>query len=295
MSFPPCFQMRKLIFPGFRSVLSFTSSGTRKALRCSAGAVQTDVHRKLNAAGLFPVHGRLTNMLQVSLRDNKVNGAKKQFFFRSSNNGSLSTDELVKEMYSFNTTITEADTLGVLNVLKRLVVKYVNLGYTVHTPLGYFHASASGSTDDADEDFAYKSLANNHEISLLYCPSAEVNSNVQDGIKIERVSGRLIISPEITIVKNAVGENTAEIKPNDSIVILGNYLKYDESDDGQGVFLKKDGTETRLTYCPHNTDGKLEARIPAGTAAGEYTVIVRNKPSSVILEVYWKKLLVITA
>ena len=275
-------------------MLSFTPSGTLKALRCSAGAVQNVKCTGTGRRGTVSVHGRITIMLQVSLRDNKTNNAKKQFFFRSSNNGSLSTDDLVKEMYSFNTTITEADTLGVLNVMKRLVVKYINLGYTVHTPLGYFHASASGSTDDADEDFAHKSLTNNHEVSLLYCPSTEVNSQMQDGIKIERVSGRLIMTPEITIVKNAVGENTAEIKPNDSIIILGDYLKYDESDEKQGVFLKKDETETHLSYCPHNTNAKLEVRIPSGTAAGEYTVIVRNKPSVTSMEVYYKKPVVIT-
>jgi hypothetical protein len=240
------------------------------------------------------MYRRILSMLQVSLRDNKTINAKKQFFFRSSNNGSLTIDELVKEMYSFNTTITEADTLGVLNVMKRLMVKYVNLGYTVHTPLGYFHASASGSTDNAEEDFAHKNLTNNHEVSLLYCPSTEVNSQVQDDIKIERVSGRLIMTPEITIVKNAVGANTAEIKPNDSIIILGDYLKYDESDEKQGVFLSKDGSEVHLTYCPHNTDGKLEVRIPSGTAAGEYTVIVRNKPSATSMEVYYRKPVVIT-
>jgi hypothetical protein len=244
--------------------------------------------------GTVRVHGRITIMLQVSLRDNKTSNAKKQFFFRSSNNGNLSTDELVKEMYSFNTTITEADTLGVLNVMKRLVVKYISLGYTVHTPLGYFHASASGSTDDADEDFAHKSLTNNHEVSLLYCPSTEVNSQMQDDIKIERVSSRLIMTPEITIVKNGVGTNTAEIKPNDSIVILGDYLKYDESDEKQGVFLEQNGNETHLTYCPHNTNAKLEVRIPTGTVPGEYTVIVRNKPSATGMEVYYKKPVVIT-
>jgi hypothetical protein len=232
-------------------------------------------------------------MLQVSLRENKTTNAKRKYYFRSSNNGEFSVDQLVSEMASFNTTITEADTLGVLNVMKRLVVKYVSLGYTVHTPIGYFHASASGSTDDLLEQFIPNSQTNNHEIALLYCPAPEVTKKMMNDIQVERVSNKLIMTPSIDVVKNAAGSADAEINPGDSIVILGDYLRYDESDEKQGIFLGKDDTETRLTYCTHNTCGKLAARIPSGFAAGSYTVTIRNVPSTTMVETICKKLLVI--
>jgi hypothetical protein len=234
-------------------------------------------------------------MLQVSLRENMTNNAKRKYFFRSSNNGELTVDQLVSEMATFNTTITEADTLGVLNVMKRLLIKYVNLGYIVHTPLGYFHASASGSTDDLLELFEPKRHDNNHAIALLYCPSTEVNTKMKDGIQTERVSNRLITMPSIDMVQNAAGDADAEIHPGDIVLILGDYLKYDETDEKQGIFLSKTGTETKLTYCPHNTGGQLEARIPSDLAAGIYGVIIRNVPTATFTETAWKKKLVITA
>jgi hypothetical protein len=234
-------------------------------------------------------------MLQVSLRENMTKNAKRKYFFRSSNNGELTVDQLVSEMATFNTTITEADTLGVLNVMKRLLIKYVNLGYIVHTPLGYFHASASGSTDDLLEQFDPKNHDTNHDIALLYCSSTEVNTKMKDGIQTERVTNRLITTPSIDAVKNAAGKVDAAVHPGDTVLILGDYLKYDETDEKQGIFLSKDGTETKLTYCPHNTAGQLEARIPSGLAAGTYGVIIRNVPTMTFTETTWKKTLTIAA
>jgi hypothetical protein len=234
-------------------------------------------------------------MLKVSLRENFYTGAKRAYVFRSTNTGELTVDQLVTEMATFNTTITEADTLGVLNVMKRIVLKYVNLGYTVHTPLGYFHASASGSTDDLLDSFNPNDSAKNHELALLYCPNTEVSKNVNDSIQIERASNRPVMTPSIDKVQNADGTGTTEIRPNDLIVILGDYLKFDPAKTEQGVFLSKDGTETRLTYYAHNTQGKIEARIPADLAAGSYTVMIRNVPSTKPMEVTYKKAVAITA
>lgn len=234
-------------------------------------------------------------MLQVSLRENVRSNAKKNYFFRSSNNGVLTTDKLVAEMATFNTTITEADTLGVLNVMKRILVKYVNLGYVVHTPIGYFHASASGSTDEIDAQFLPNDDTNNHEIALLYCPSTEVGKQMADGIEVERVSNRLLTTPSIDVVKDAATGEIGRAKAGDTVSINGDYLKYLPEDTLQGVFLSKDNTETRLTYCTHNASKKIEVRIPADTAPGNYEVLVRCKPSSMLLEAAWKKNLEVTA
>src|SRR5574344_161807 len=234
-------------------------------------------------------------MLKVSLRKNSAGIGSKKFYFRSSNSGVLTTEQLVTEMATFNTTITEADTLGVLNVMKRLIVKYVNLGFTVHTPLGYFHASASGSTDDMLDDFMPTVKENNHQVAVLYRPDSDVDTTVQNGIQIERVSDKLITEPFIGGIRNAAGPVDAPIHAGDTIFIIGDYLKFNEGDEKQGVFLIQDGKETKLTYIPHNSGIKIEARIPADTAAGSYGLAVRTMPSSELKETRIKNPLVITA
>ena len=234
-------------------------------------------------------------MLKVSLRKNSAGKGTKKYYFRSSNSGVLTTEQLVTEMATFNTTITEADTLGVLNVMKRLVVKYVNLGFTVHTPLGYFHASASGSTDNLLDDFTPGLENVNHEIAMLYRPDSGVNADIKKGIQIERVTNKLITEPAIDEVRNASGTSDTPIRAGDTVFIIGDYLKFNEGDEKQGVFLIQDGKETKLTYIPHNTGMKIEARIPADTAAGSYGLVVRTMPSSELKETRIKNPLVITA
>jgi hypothetical protein len=62
-------------------------------------------------------------MLKIFLRENPGAFAKDRYLFRSSTMTTFTQNELIKKMAEFNTTITEADTLAVLNVLKRLVLE----------------------------------------------------------------------------------------------------------------------------------------------------------------------------
>jgi len=50
-----------------------------------------------------------------------------------------------------------------------------------------------------------------------------------------------------------------------------------------------------LCYLLQCQEGKIEARIPADLAAGSYTVIIRNIPSTKPMEVTYKKAVAITA
>jgi hypothetical protein len=220
------------------------------------------------------------NMLKVFTRENSGTLGGKKYIFRSSTMATFTIDELVHEMATFNTTITEADTLAVLNVMKRIVVKYVEQGYSVQTPLGVFSASASGTIDDIMGAFEPNSKDNNHDIRMLFRPDVKIISDVLANTSTERTSNRLKTFTSIDKVMNAAGESVTNIKTGDMIIVYGDYLKFNVEKEDQGVFLEaEDKSVYRLKYYTQNTAGRIEARIETGIPAGIYTLSVHNVPT----------------
>lgn len=58
--------------------------------------------------------------------------------------------------------------------------------------------------------------------------------------------------------------------------IVGHRLKFDASDENQGIFfVAADGTATRVTVVGRNMPADLMFMVPDGLTAGEYTLEVR--------------------
>ena len=235
-------------------------------------------------------------MLKVFTRENSGKLGGKKYVFRSATMATFTVDELVHEMATFNTTITEADTLAVLNVMKRIVVKYVEQGYSVQTPLGLFFASASGSIDDIMGAFEPSNKEVNHDIRMLFRPDSKIVSDVLENTPTERTSNRLKTFTSIDKVMNAAGKSVTTIKTGDMIIVYGDYLKFDAAKEDQGVFLEaEDKTVYRLEYYTQNTAGRIEARIVPGISAGKYTLSVHNVPTSVPTVAEYRMPLIIEA
>lgn len=62
--------------------------------------------------------------------------SKDGFCFRSSCSQNLSQKKLAAEMADRNSSFTEADYLGMLSVMEKIVVKYLSKGYNVELPFG---------------------------------------------------------------------------------------------------------------------------------------------------------------
>ena len=88
-------------------------------------------------------------MIQVYTYQNslKVSEGKDKYRFRSVVDQILDNEQLVKEIISYNSTITEADVRAVLSVLNDRVKRFVNLGYKVELPFGYVYNKANAAGD----------------------------------------------------------------------------------------------------------------------------------------------------
>ena len=218
-------------------------------------------------------------MLKIFVRENMSPIAKEKFVFMSENAGTFTEQQLIKKMAEYNTTLTEADALAAFNVLKKIVLEMVLLGYVVQTPFGLMYAVAGGSTDDILADFTPKNQNTNHDIRLRFRPSTDIISDVRNNTVTERSTNAIKTRVNIDMVCNADGNESSPIHPGDSIFISGDYLKFDKADETQGVFLYDGTEEHRLSYYTQVSPGKIIARVDSDFKTGEYTLILKNMPT----------------
>ena len=220
-------------------------------------------------------------MLKIFLRQNMTANAKAKFNFRSENESEITFENLVDEMAANNTTVTKADIFGVMDVYKAVMLRYVQLGYSVRGPLGLLYVSAGGTTDDKLSTFQPGLSGNDHSLKLRFLADIGVSRSITNNTKTERVSNRLKMIPAIDDVQNADGNTEKIIRAGDTVRILGDYLKFDQNDETQGIFLEKDGVQKRLDYYTWNTNKRIDTRIPIGFEPGAYILKISAKPCTV--------------
>ena len=233
-------------------------------------------------------------MLKVFLRENNSPIKKAAYMFMSENMATYTQEQLVKKMSQYNTTLTEADTLAALNVMKNIVMEAVKEGYCVQTPFGLLYAVAGGSTDDKDCDFSPADQNLNHTIRLRFRPNSEVIDDVAKNTQVERVSNALKTRVYIDEVFNADGNKESPVTSGDLITIIGDYLKFDSSNPEYGVFLNGNDESYRLSYYTQITAGKITARIESDIPKGTYSLLLKNKPTSSEETTEYKKKLIIS-
>ena len=100
--------------------------------------------------------------------------------------------------------------------------------------------------------------------------------------KTERVSGRYKMIPSIEEIQNVNGIALKEAKPGNVIRIIGEYLKFDENDSEQGIFLTKGDVSIRLENYIWNKNKRIDAMLPADIESGSYKVSIRAKPNTIL-------------
>ena len=221
-------------------------------------------------------------ILKISLRENKTANAKSPYHFYSENSGVLTFDELIDEMAKNNTTITKADIAGAMNVYKEVVIRYVQLGYKVYCPFGQVYICAKGTANDKLASFEPHLSGNDHDLNLKLTVDSSVAKTVLANTKTERVSGRYKMIPSIEEIQNVNGIALKEAKPGNVIRIIGEYLKLDENDSEQGIFLTKGDVSIRLENYIWNKNKRIDAMLPADIETGSYKVSIRAKPNTIL-------------
>ena len=226
-------------------------------------------------------------MIAISSYRNSLKTKKQEYCFRSVTDQTLDSEQLIKEIIGYNSTITEADARAVLSVLNDRVRHFVKLGYNVELPFAYVHLKANGTTDSVNEGFTPG--IGNHRFEVTCIFKNDAARDMEDTSAWRIADAGWVILPKITelvgMTNNGMETHLLDFEGMDIIRIKGKNLSFDASDDAQGVFFVDASGNTVRASRYHNIGTAItDAYIPKTLAAGQYRVKIVTSPRKKCLE-----------
>ena len=207
---------------------------------------------------------------------------KDKYCFRSVADQTLNSEQLIKEIINYNSTITEADARAVLSVLSTKVNHFVNLGYKVELPFGYIYNKANGTVARINDGFVPGT--GNHRISTVFRFKDDAAYEMTKNAAYKNAGSGYVSLPQITelysIKNNGKEDEALSFAAGSLLRIMGKKISFDIEDTIQGVFLI-DSEHHEVHIESYNRIGTnvVEAYIPA-VSAGSYEVKIVTKPGT---------------
>ena len=208
--------------------------------------------------------------------------SKDGFCFRSSCSQTLKTAMLAKEMADWNSSFTEADYLGMLSVMETIVVKYLAKGYCVELPFGSVRANATGTCANIQDGFTLGT--GNHTLGFLFNASDSAASSVKEKLEYRQVPPDITGEAKlyrVTVLQSDASESPVlNVSAGKTLRLHGRNLPFDMEDTAQGVFLENESGLSRLDSYTRRGSNIVDFTVPAGLAAGSYSVSIVTKPGN---------------
>ena len=207
---------------------------------------------------------------------------KDGFCFRSTCSQSLNIKKLALEMTDWNSSFTEADYLGMLSVLGKIVVKYLAEGCNVELPFGTVRANVTGTCASIQDGFTLGT--GNHILGFLFNANEEAQSYVQKNLVYKQLPPD--ITGESRLYRITVLNDDASESKNLSVTagkvlrLHGRNLSFDIDDDAQGMFMENENGITRISVYNRRGTNVVDVPIPVGLLPGNYNVSIITKPGN---------------
>lgn len=212
--------------------------------------------------------------LRYGLVENHLTDDPNDCMAITTENDTISVEQIVDRMIGKGSTVTKAEALSVIEEFEYAVVDAIQTGNNVNTELFKIYPSVSGVFINREDGFD----PTRHAIKLNMNPGRRLNEAI-DNIelrKVEITSPQPVLQQFINLKSNVSNEN---FTPGQIASIKGSLLKFDSSDEQQGIFfIANDGSETKVANIIKNKPSELLFFVPEGMPAGSYSVEVRSKP-----------------
>lgn len=190
----------------------------------------------------------------------------------TTDNETVTSDQIVESMIGKGSTVTKAEALSVIEEFEYAVVDAIQNGNNVHTDLFKIYPRISGVFTNADDSYD----ASRHTIKLNMNPGSrlkDVSSNITVK-KVEITSHEPVIQQLIDLKTNVINET---FTPGQIASLKGSLLKFDEDSELQGIFfIKSDNTETKASNVVKNKPSELLFFVPESLSEGIFQVEVRT-------------------
>ncbi|MEW5956407.1 MAG: DNA-binding domain-containing protein [Chloroflexota bacterium] len=206
-------------------------------------------------------------------KNNLTNGAN---YYRAviQSMATANLDQVVDRMIAHGCAVSRTDALAVIHHYFAAVESYLLEGYRVSTPWVNHGLSIRGNFDGKTDSYD----PGRHSIEAVTTTGARLRRAIRERAQAQKeLAGR--IQPELLEYTDwSSGQHDSTLTPGGLGQLIGKGLKFDPGQPGHGLFFiaVADGRAAPATVVSHNTDGQLTFLVPAGLAAGDYTVEVRS-------------------
>ena len=212
-------------------------------------------------------------MLKYSLRENLLTPEPNDYMAQVTDSQSYDMEKVIDKMIERGSTLTKADITATMQVYAETICSLLEEGFQINTPLINTSMSISGVFNGATDSFD----SSRHNVNINITPGTKLKETLSK-VKTQKVEAAST-DPFITEVKDIVSGKVNESLTKGGILqAVGARLKFDNSDESQGVFLVPEtGNAVRCGIVAENKPARIMAMIPADITAGTYYLEIRSK------------------
>ena len=215
-------------------------------------------------------------MLKYALRENLLTPEPNDYMAQVTDSQSYNLEKIIDKMIERGSTLTKADITATMQIYSETICSLLEEGFQINTPLINTSMSISGVFDGATDSFD----SSRHNVNINITPGTKLKETLAK-VKTQKVEAAST-DPFITEVKDIVSGKVNESLTKGGILqAVGARLKFDNSDEAQGVFLVPEtGSAVRCGVVAENKPARVMAMIPADITAGTYYLEIRSKMDS---------------
>jgi hypothetical protein len=187
---------------------------------------------------------------------------------------------VLDQMVSQNSSITRADMLAVFEDFLLALLRLLLLGARVVTPFGEFGLTIKGSFASEQDKFQ----AGRHQIELVLKPGKRLEREFKRQARARKVESKVPYPTPWRYTNLADPAAADRLTPGQMARLTGHWLKFDPTDERQGLFLlpltagsdsTPSGPAVRVSQVGHNTSRKLIFLTPPDLSPGPYRLELR--------------------
>ena len=212
-------------------------------------------------------------MLKYALRENLLTPEPNDYMAQVTDSQSYNLEKIIDKMIERGSTLTKADITATMQIYTETICSLLEEGFQINTPLINTSMSISGVFDGATDSFD----SSRHNVNINITPGTKLKETLSK-VKTQKVEATST-DPFVTEVKDIVSGKVNESLTKGGILqAVGARLKFDNSDEAQGVFLVPEtGSAVRCGVVAENKPARVMAMIPADITAGTYYLEIRSK------------------
>lgn len=181
-------------------------------------------------------------------------------------------DDIIDEMMSYNSAMTRADTIAVLENHKAAIKRKLLQGFRVMTSTAQYGLVIKGNFASLADGFD----PSRHRVEAQVNLSPELRQAILNKVSVEKLLATAPQPRPVQYLSLSNGHTPNTLTRGGMGKVVGQELRYDPADPEQGLFLlASDGSERRLPTDGVILPGSIIFMVPADLDPGEYELEVR--------------------